>query len=103
MVGMTAIRHTVAFALPFEAGSSGEQEFLAEARGLAAIPGVQAFRVLRTLEERSELPLTLSMEFADRAAYDAYNAHPLHRGFVERRWLPTVTAFQESDFAVEPV
>lgn len=99
---MTAIRHTVAFALPFEAGSAGELDFLAEARELAAIPGVQAFQVLRALEERAELPLTLSMEFADRAAYDAYDADPQHRRFVERRWLPTVTAFQESDFAVEP-
>jgi quinol monooxygenase YgiN len=99
---MTAVRHTVAFALPFEAGSSGEQEFLAEARRLAAIPGVHAFQVLRALEEHAELPLTLSMEFTDRAAYDAYDDHPQHRDFVARRWLPTVTAFQESDFTVEP-
>lgn len=99
---MTAIRHTVAFALPFEARSSGEQAFLAEARALTAIPEVQGFQVLRVLDEGAELPLALSMEFADRAAYEAYNDHPLHRDFVARRWLPTVTAFQESDFAVEP-
>ena len=99
---MTAIRHTVAFALPFGARSSGEQAFLAEARALAALPGVQAFQVLRSLDEQAELPLTLSMEFADRAAYEAYDGHPRHRDFVERLWLPTVTAFQEADFAVEP-
>ena len=97
---MTAIRHTVAFALPFEAGSIGEQEFLAEARALASIPEVQAFRVLRALDAGAEL--TLSMDFADRAAYDAYDGHPQHRDFVARRWLPTVTAFQETDYAVEP-
>ena len=39
--------------------------------------------------------------FADREAYAAYDAHPQHRDFVERRWLPTVTAFEEADFAIE--
>jgi heme-degrading monooxygenase HmoA len=99
--GMTAIRHTVAFALPFAPHSAEEQEFLAEARRLAEIPGVQAFRVLRALDEQAELPLSLSMDFADRAAYDGYNEHPQHRGFVEGRWLPTITAFREADHSIE--
>lgn len=98
---MTALRHTVAFALPFPAGSGEEQEFLAAGRGLAAIPGVEDFTVLRALDEQSELPLSFSMRFADRAAYEAYNAHPRHRDFVERLWLPTVTAFVETDYSVE--
>lgn len=100
---MTSIRHTVAFALPFAAHSAEEQEFLAEARRLATIPGVQAFRVLRALDEQAALPLTLSMEFADQDAYDGYDDHPQHRDFVERHWLPTVTAFQETDYAIDPV
>ena len=49
---MTAIRHTVAFTLPFEAGSSGEQAFLAEARALTAIPEVVAYLALQRLFER---------------------------------------------------
>lgn len=97
---MPAIRHTVAFALPFPAGSSEEAAFLRAARELASIPGVQGFLALRSLGEGNGLPLSLSMEFADQAAYDAYNAHPRHRAFVETVWLPTVTSFAESDFVV---
>jgi hypothetical protein len=94
---MPTIRHTVAFALPFPEGSSDEAAFLRRARELAAIPGVQGFAVLRSLGEQDH-PWSLSMEFADQAAYDGYNAHPVHRGFVETVWLPTVTSFVESDF-----
>ncbi|RIX30852.1 Dabb family protein [Amnibacterium setariae] len=97
---MTAVRHTVAFALPHPPDSAEEAAFLADARRLATIPGVEGFVVLRA--DGGELPLALSMEFADRDAYAAYDADPLHRDFVERRWLPTVTAFQEADFAVVP-
>jgi hypothetical protein len=38
------------------------------------------------------------MEFADRAAYDLYNEHPEHVGFVQERWLAEVTAFEEIDY-----
>ena len=102
------IRHTVAFALPFPEGSGEEAAFLRAARDLAALPSVEDFVVLRALEDRAPLPWSLSMRFADQAAYDGYNAHPAHRAFVETVWLPTVTAFAESDHvlvdvpAVEP-
>ncbi len=39
------------------------------------------------------------MEFADRAAYDRYNAHPDHVRFVEERWVPEVSEFLELDYA----
>jgi hypothetical protein len=38
------------------------------------------------------------MEFADQAAYDAYNNHPSHVGFVRDRWLVEVSEFQETDY-----
>ena len=38
------------------------------------------------------------MEFADRAAYDAYSNHPMHVRFVDERW-PEVTDFLELDYA----
>jgi hypothetical protein len=99
---MPAIRHTVAFALPFPEGSSEEAAFLRAARELASLPGVEHFVVLRSLREQSDLPWTLSMDFADQAAYDAYNAHPAHRRFVDATWLPTVTSFAESDHLLVP-
>jgi hypothetical protein len=37
------IRHTVVFRLKHPTGSSAEQKFLADARILAAIPGVEKF------------------------------------------------------------
>ncbi len=99
---MSTIRHTVTFALPFPAGSSEEQAFLDAARRLAGIDGVREFAVLRAVNLETEMPLMLSMEFSDQAGYEGYNADPAHRTFVERVWLPTVTAFLEADFTIEP-
>ena len=38
------------------------------------------------------------MEFADEAAYAAYNGHPDHVAFVRDRWAPEVGAFLEIDY-----
>ena len=38
------------------------------------------------------------MEFADDAAYQAYNEHPDHTNFVESRWVPEVEDFLEIDY-----
>ena len=38
------------------------------------------------------------MEFADRAAYEAYNDHEEHVAFVRDRWLAEVTEFMEIDY-----
>jgi hypothetical protein len=93
------IRHTVAFRLRHAAGSSEEASFLAEAETLAAIPGVEAFEILRQVGAKNEFDYGISMEFADRAAYDAYNDDPAHVRFVETRWLPEVADFLEIDYA----
>jgi hypothetical protein len=95
---MPSIRHTVAFGLPFPKGSDEEAAFLRSAQRLASIPGVLNLTVLQALGDENGRPWALSMDFADQAAYDGYNAHPLHRAFVEREWLPTVTSFAESDY-----
>jgi hypothetical protein len=41
------------------------------------------------------------MEFADRAAYESYNAHPDHVRFVEERWDAEVLDFLEIDYAAQ--
>jgi hypothetical protein len=100
---MSAIRHTVAFGLPFAEGSDEEAAFLRSAGRLASLPGVERFAVLRALGDEGGLPWTLSMDFADQPAYDGYNAHAVHRAFVETEWLPTVTSFAEADFLLVDV
>ena len=40
------------------------------------------------------------MEFADQAAYEAYNEHPDHVAFVQDIWIPEVTDCIEIDYAV---
>ena len=95
----TRIRHTVSFTLSHPAGSAEEADFLATAGGLGAIPGVEAFEVLREVSPKNGYRFGISMEFADQAAYDAYNAHPDHVRFVETRWLPEVSDFLEIDYA----
>jgi hypothetical protein len=38
------------------------------------------------------------MRFATQADSDTSTTHPNHTAFVQTRWLPEVTSFQESDF-----
>ncbi len=94
-----SIIHTVVFSLGHPLGSSKEAEFLQTAREtLTGIPGVHEFTVRRQVGTFSALRFQFSMVFDDQAAYSAYNTHPAHVGFVENRWKPEVTAFQEYDF-----
>lgn len=90
------IRHTVAFRLRPEAD---EASFLADAAALASIPGVEAFELLRQVGEKNDFDFGISMEFADRAAYDGYNGHEAHVRFVAERWVPEVAGFLELDYA----
>lgn len=94
-----SIQHTVVFRLGHTPGSPAEQDFLDTARQtLTSIPGVTDFVINRQVSAKSDLHWQFSMIFADQAAYDAYNVHPAHVGFVEQRWQVEVDAFQEYDF-----
>jgi Stress responsive A/B Barrel Domain len=94
-----SIEHTVVFRLAHPAGSSAEAGFLDAARSaLTGIPGVADFAVKRQVSPKSDLVWQFAMRFADQAAYDAYNAHPVHVEFVATRWQNEVVAFQEYDF-----
>ncbi|CAN5629898.1 Dabb family protein [soil metagenome] len=92
------IRHTVVFRLRHPAGSTEEQAFLNAARALASIPGVEQFEQLRQVSGKNDYDFGFSMEFADQAAYDAYNEHPTHVAFVSDIWIPEVEDFLEIDY-----
>jgi quinol monooxygenase YgiN len=92
------IRHTVVFRLKHPPGSREEAAFLDAADILAAIPGVGRFERLREVSPKNGFAFGLSMEFADQAAYDAYNDHPDHVAFVRDRWIPEVAEFLEIDY-----
>jgi hypothetical protein len=93
------IRHTVAFTLAHPEGSAEERDFLDAAARLATIPGVEAFELLAEVSPKNGYRFGLSMEFADRAAYEGYNEHADHVGFVQERWLAEVSEFLELDYA----
>jgi Stress responsive A/B Barrel Domain len=92
------IRHTVQFKLRHKPGSPAEQDFLTAALTLATIPGVTGFEQSRQVSAKNPYAFNFSMEFADQAAYDGYNNHPVHVSFVQDRWIPEVEAFLEADF-----
>lgn len=96
------LRHTVVFRLKHPAGSAAEQNFIAAARHLAAIPGVERFECLRQIGTKNAFTFGLSMEFADAAAYQHYCEHPDHARFVQKSWLPEVADFLEIDYAPLP-
>ena len=93
------VRHTVAFTLVHEDGSAEERDFLEAAEHLATIPGVEAFELLAEVSPKNDYRFGISMEFADRSAYDRYNEHPDHIRFVQQRWLVEVSEFLELDYA----
>ena len=96
------IRHTVAFTLVHPDGSPEERAFLDRALELAAVPGVEVFELLCEVSPKNGYRFGISMEFADRSAYDGYNRHPEHTRFVEERWLVEVADFLELDYAPLP-
>jgi hypothetical protein len=91
------IRHAALFRLSHRAGSPEEADFLAALAGLATIPGVQDFQIARETSPKNPYTFAAAMTFADQAAYDSYNNHPLHVAFVRDRWLPEVAEFMEHD------
>ena len=93
------IRHTVTFTLVHSEGSADERDFLEAAERLADIPGVEAFELLAEVSSKNGYRFGISMEFADRPAYDRYNAHSDHVRFVQERWLSEVSEFLELDYA----
>lgn len=97
------IRHAALFRLSHAAGSDAEASFLAALAGLKVIPGVAAFEIAREVSPKNDFAFAVSMTFADQAAYDAYNVHPLHVAFVQGRWIPEVAAFMEHDTVALPV
>jgi heme-degrading monooxygenase HmoA len=92
------VRHTVVFTLAHPEGSPAESEFLAAAGALSAIPGVEAFEILRQTSRKNTYRFGIFMEFADPAAYEAYNEHPDHVRFVRERWPAEVADFLEVDY-----
>ena len=64
---------------------------------LSAIDGVEDFELMREVSPKNGYRFGLTMEFADQAAYEAYNAHPDHAGFVSSRWTSEVADFLEID------
>jgi heme-degrading monooxygenase HmoA len=92
------IRHTVAFTLVHAEGSENEAAFVEAAERLAAIPGVEDFELLAEVSPKNDYRFVISMEFADRSAYERYNEHPDHVAFVQSRWLTEVADFLELDY-----
>ena len=91
------VRHAVVFTLTHAEGSAEEADFLDAIARLEAIPGVEAFELMREVSPKNDYRFGLTMEFADRSAYSAYNEHPEHVTFVQRRWDAEVTSFLEID------
>ena len=92
------IRHSVIFVLKHAHGSLQEKAFLRDAMVLTEIPGVEKFEQLRQVSKKNDYEFGFSMEFADQAAYDAYNVHPKHVKFVQERWEREVERFLEIDY-----
>jgi hypothetical protein len=52
---------------------------------------------MREVSPKNDFSFALTMEFADREAYETYNQHPDHVSFVADRWDNEVADFMEID------
>ncbi|MBM7568947.1 Dabb family protein [Paenibacillus sacheonensis] len=96
---MGQIQHMVIFNLKHEAGSEAAAAFLRDGeRLLTSIPVVKNFSVFKQVSPKNDYDYGFSMQFADQAEYEAYNAHPVHVDFVQTRWEVEVSRFLEIDF-----
>ena len=91
------VRHSAVFTLQHDEGSAEEADFLDAIARLEAIPGVEAFELMREVSPKNNFRFGLTMEFADPAAYTGYNEHPDHVRFVSERWDSEVADFLEID------
>ena len=73
--------------------------FLEALASLAAIEGVEELQVLSEVSPKNTYRFGVTMEFANRVAYETYNPSPEHVEFVRDRWDAEVTDFIEIDFA----
>jgi len=92
------ITHSVIYTLKHPAGSAEEQDFQQTIAGLAQIPTVRNLRRHRQVSPKNKFSFGLSMEFASKEDYQAYNLHPIHTAFVAKRWVPEVADFLEIDY-----
>jgi Stress responsive A/B Barrel Domain len=53
---------------------------------------------VREVSPKNDFRFGISMEFANRGAYEQYNEHPDHVRFVQERWLAEVDDFLEIDY-----
>jgi hypothetical protein len=51
-------------------GSAGEHDFLDAAERLATVPGAELFELLADVSPKNGYRFAISMEFADRPAYE---------------------------------
>jgi len=91
------IRHAVVFTLTHQEDSAEEADFLDAIARLEAIPGVEAFELMREVSPKNDYRFGLTMEFSDPTAYSTYNEHPDHVAFVQTRWDAEVSDFLEID------
>jgi heme-degrading monooxygenase HmoA len=91
------IRHSVIFRLARPSRSDAERDFLEAISALARIPGVEAFEVMREVSPKNGYSFALTMEFADRDAYVAYDEDPRHVRFVTEHWAANVEDWIEVD------
>ena len=92
------IRHSVILKLKISPNSAEEKLFLAAAKKLADIEGVQQFEVLKQVSKKNNFDFGLSMEFDNQQSYDAYSRHPAHVQFIQDYWLQYVEDFLEIDY-----
>lgn len=85
-------------------GDEGKRDrLLAGAATLAEIPNVLEFRSGKAIPSSrpvvdSSYAVALSMSFADQAAAEAYQSHPIHREFVEQCVKPLTSKVLVYDF-----
>lgn len=62
-----------------------------------SIPAVENFRLHCQMNPENEYKYAFVVEFADPAALEAFQAHPLHQNYVQEQWNKNVDRYLISD------
>ena len=96
--------HVVIFWTKPEVPGAADKLIAGAKKYLAAVPGIRSFFVGKMVPSARPVvdqsyQVALNILFADKAAQDAYQDHPLHLEFVVKAFKPNCTKCVVYDFA----
>jgi len=94
---VAAFRHIVLFQVHPGVTDPQVDEAVDALRSLGSLPGIERWRVERSLDDRKGVVIVEDATFVDRAAFEAFRSSDEHRAVGE--WMAAISDWLIGDFA----